>query len=460
MNGGSMNPHVFREYDIRGVVGQDLTFEFVERLASALGVYYSERGASRVSLGMDARLSSPDFKEILKQGLVSSGIDVVDLGMVPTPVMYFSLFKTDVHGGIEVTGSHNPPDNNGFKIALGKTTIYGEEILKLRRLMEEGRRVGGRGRSRSYDIVPEYVDDIVSRIRPGSRRLRVVIDPGNGVGGAPAMAVCEALGVEAFGICLEPDGRFPNHHPDPTTEEGIAMLRDEVIRLKADLGIGYDGDADRIGVVDARGRTIYGDMITTVLAGEILRERPGAKIIGEVKCSKVFFDEVARLGGVPVMGKVGHSLMKARLAEEQAALAGEMSGHIFFNDRWYGFDDAVYASARLLEILSRRDDPQAVFDALPPVVNTPEIRVECPDDVKFEAVKRFAAYAKERYRDCVDIDGVRFTDKDAWGLVRPSNTQPVIVLRFEAKNNHELSAIEGDTRKRLEEIVRELSGGR
>ncbi len=455
-----MNPEVFREYDIRGVVGTDLDEEFVKRLSRALGVYFHDRGALRISLGMDARLSSPGFKEILKKGLTASGIEVADLGMVPTPVMYFSLFRLNVDGGIEVTGSHNPADNNGFKIALGKMTIYGQEIQKIRRLMEEGRVINAQAQYTCYDIMPEYIDDIVSRIKPGKRRLKVVIDPGNGVGGAPAMAVCNALGMEVSGICLEPDGNFPNHHPDPTTLEGLAMLKSEVLSRGADIGIGYDGDADRIGVIDARGNTVYGDMITAILACDILREKSGEKIIGEVKCSKAFFDEVGKAGGIPIMGKVGHSLMKARLVHEQAALAGEMSGHIFFLDRWYGFDDAIYASARLLEILSKQADPQAIFDHLPKVENTPEIRIECPDKIKFEAVERFKAYAKGQYDECVDIDGVRFTKGDTWGLVRPSNTQPVIVLRFEAREKNALEEIEADTRGRLDDIIRDLGNGK
>jgi phosphomannomutase / phosphoglucomutase len=451
-----MNPEVFREYDIRGVVGTDLDEAFVERLSRAVSVYWKEHGVRRVSLGMDARLSSPMFKEILKRGIVASGIEVIDLGMVPTPVLYFSLFRLDLDGGIEVTGSHNPADNNGFKIALGKTTIYGPEIQKIRTIMEEGRTVNGKGNSSNYDIIPEYLDDIVSRIRPGERKLKIVVDPGNGVGGAPTLAVCHALGMDVSGICLEPDGRFPNHHPDPTTAEGLSMLRAEVLKQNADLGIGLDGDADRIGVIDSKGNTIYGDMITAILAKEILKTKKGEKIIGEVKCSKVFFDEVRRSGGIPIMGKVGHSLMKARLHQENAALAGEMSGHIFFNDRWYGFDDAVYASARLIEVLSREASPQAVFDILPKVENTPEIRIDCPDRIKFNVVEKFKAYAQERYQDCVDIDGVRFTRNDAWGLVRPSNTQPVIVLRFEARNPQELREIETDTRGHLDEIILEL----
>jgi phosphomannomutase/phosphoglucomutase len=454
-----MNPEVFREYDIRGVVGTDLDETFVERLSRAVGVYWKDHGVRRVSLGMDARLSSPVFREILKKGITASGIEVIDLGMVPTPVMYFSLFRLDIDGGIEVTGSHNPADNNGFKIALGKTTIYGPEIQKIRVIMEEGRIVSGPAASRTCDIVPEYMDDIISRIRPGARGLKVVVDPGNGVGGAPALGIYHALGMEVSGICLEPDGRFPNHHPDPTTVEGLAMLKEEVLRQGADLGIGLDGDADRVGVIDSRGNTVYGDMITTILAREILKTRKGEKIIGEVKCSKVFFDEVKKAGGIPIMGKVGHSPMKARLHQEHAALAGEMSGHIFFNDRWYGFDDAIYASARLLEVLSRVESPQAVFDSLPKVENTPEIRIDCPDRIKFDVVERFKTYARGVYPECVDIDGVRFTRSDAWGLVRPSNTQPVIVLRFEARDSQDLRAIETDTRGRLDELILELGKG-
>ena len=267
------------------------------------------------------------------------------------------------------------------------------------------------------------------------------------------MAICRGLGMDVSGICLEPDGRFPNHHPDPTIAEGVAMLTSEVLRAKADIGIGLDGDADRIGVVDARGRVVYGDMITAILARAILKDRPGEKIIGEVKCSKAIFEEIRRAGGIPIMGKVGHSLMKARLKEEQAALAGEMSGHIFFNDRWYGFDDGIYAAARLLEVLAEVDDPQAVFHGLPRMVNTPEIRFACPDEIKFAVVDKFKAFASQRYQNCIDIDGVRFEDGDAWGLVRPSNTQPVIVLRFEAADSVRLNAIQTATNAKLEEIL-------
>jgi phosphomannomutase / phosphoglucomutase len=451
-----MNPQVFREYDIRGIVGKDLDEEFVRQFAIAMGVYWGGHGVRRVSLGMDARLSSPWFGEMLKEGITASGIDVYDLGMVPTPVMYFSLFRLDIDGGIQVTGSHNPADNNGFKIARGKSTIYGSEIREIRTIMERGSALKGSGRAYTYDIMPEYIDDIVSRIGECPRSLDVIIDPGNGVGGAPAMAVCHALGMNVKGICLEPDGCFPNHHPDPTTEEGVAMLRQEVLERSADIGIGFDGDADRIGVIDGKGNHVYGDLITAILAREILKRRPGAKIIGEVKCSKVFFDEIRKAGGVPIMAKVGHSPMKARLQQEQAALAGEMSGHIFFNDRWYGFDDAIYASARLLEILSAAQDPQAIFDSLPRMYNTPEIRVDCPDEIKFQAVEKFTSYARSTSRECVDIDGVRFTQDGAWGLVRPSNTQPVIVLRFEAVTEERLGEIEKDTRERLDAIIKGL----
>ncbi|MDT8274117.1 MAG: phosphomannomutase/phosphoglucomutase, partial [Desulfomonilia bacterium] len=382
----------------------------------------------------------------------ASGIEVVDLGMVPTPVLYFSLHRLHLDGGIEVTGSHNPPDNNGFKIALGRQTIFGDEIQKIRTLMEQGRRITGTAKAHRYDIIPEYVDDIVSRVSC-QRSLKVVLDPGNGVGGAPALAVLDALGMEVIGICLEPDGRFPNHHPDPTTVEGVTMLRDEVLSTGAHLGIGLDGDADRIGVIDAKGFPVYGDMITTILAREILGRRKGEKIIGEVKCSKVFFEEVAKAGGIPIMGKVGHSLMKARLLEEKAALAGEMSGHIFFSDRWYGFDDAIYTAARLLEVLSAEEEPQSVFDSLPKLVNTPEIRIDCPDRIKFQVIESFRDYAMQRYAECVDIDGVRFTHGESWGLARPSNTQPVIVLRFEAPDERQLRSLEKDTRDKLQEII-------
>jgi len=262
--------------------------------------------------------------------------------------------------------------------------------------------------------------------------------------------------MDVTGICLEPDGNFPNHHPDPTIAEGVEMLRNKVLETGADIGIGLDGDADRIGVVDASGKVVYGDMITAVLADAILEEKPGEKIIGEVKCSKVLFERIKASKGVPIMGKVGHSLMKARLKEENAALAGEMSGHIFFKDRWYGFDDGIYAAARLVEVLSKAPAPQTVFDDLPKMHNTPEIRFHCPDEIKFKAVEEFTCYAKEKYPSCIDIDGVRFEDKRGWGLARPSNTQPVIVLRFEADTKERLDNLENDTRAKLEEIIKEL----
>ncbi len=454
-----MNPAVFREYDIRGVVGRDLDDDFVAGLARALGCYWHSKGVRKVSIGMDARLSSPRFRELMIDGVLKSGIDVVDLGLVPTPVMYYSLFKLDLDGGLEITGSHNPADNNGFKIALGKTTIHGEAIREIRDLMQSGRTVDGQGELISYDIIPEYVDEVVSRISLGKRKLKVVVDPGNGAGGVTVMQVLERLGLDAHGICLEPDGNFPNHHPDPTVAEGVAMLRDAVLKQGADIGIGLDGDADRIGIIDRRGNTIYGDMITAILADEILSRRPGEKIVGEVKCSKVFFDKVEQAGGTPIMSKVGHSLMKARLHEENAALAGEMSGHIFFSDRWFGFDDAVYAAVRMLEILSRQEEPQQIFDALPRMCNTPELRFDCADDeIKFKAVEAFVPYARQQYGRCLDIDGVRFESDDAWGLVRASNTQPVIVLRFEAESQSALRAIEQDTRAKLDEIMRQLGG--
>ena len=275
-----MNPQVFREYDIRGVVGRDLDEEFVRRFARAMGAYWVERRVKRVSVGMDARLSSPMFRDILKDGITKSGIDVYDLGLVPTPVMYYSLFCLDLDGGIQITGSHNPADNNGFKIALGKSTIYGGEILKIRDIMERGATAEGSGSACDYDIVPEYIDDVLSRIGACPRRLKIIIDPGNGVGGKTAMEIYSRMGMDVKGICLEPDGTFPNHHPDPTTAEGVEMLKRQVLQDKAHLGIGFDGDADRIGVIDSRGKPVYGDMITTILACEILKKRPGEKIIG------------------------------------------------------------------------------------------------------------------------------------------------------------------------------------
>lgn len=451
-----VNPHIFREYDIRGVVREDLTDEVVYNLGRAVGTYYRRHDVDRVSLGRDGRESSPHLRDILSRGLIETGCSVIDIGMVPTPLLYFSFFHLDVGGGVMITGSHNPPEYNGFKIGLGKTTIHGEEIQQIRRLMEADEYVSGeKGTIIEQHIIPAYQEAVLGTLQLGPHKRKVIVDAGNGMGGFVAVPLYRRMGFEVIGLYCEPDSRFPHHHPDPTVVENMQDLIARVPAERADLGIAFDGDADRIGVVDERGRIIWGDQLMIIFSREILSRRPGATVIGEVKCSQTLFDDIARHGGRPIMWKVGHSRIKAKIKEENAAIAGEMSGHIFFADRYFGYDDAIYAGARLLEILSHTDRPlSALLADVPPTVSTPEIRVECPDEKKFQVVEQLAAAFKKDHR-VIDIDGARILFDGGWGLVRASNTQPALVLRFEAESEERLKEI----RRLVEEKLRELIGG-
>ncbi len=448
-----MNPHIFREYDIRGVVGRDLTDETVYRLARALGTYFLRHGATRAVVGRDARESSPRFRDLVARGLAESGCDVLDIGMVPTPVLYFALFTQDVGAGVMITGSHNPPDNNGFKVCLGKSTIYGEQIQEVRALADSGAFSSGNGACEVRDILAAYCDRIASDIGPGARRVRLVVDGGNGMGGVVAVPLYRRLGCEVTALFCEPDSRFPNHHPDPTIVENMRFAVEAVRSGGADLGIAFDGDADRIGVVDESGRIVWGDQLMVVFSRAILRAQPGATFIAEVKCSQTLFDDIRKNGGRAIMWKVGHSLIKAKMKETGAVLAGEMSGHLFFADRYYGYDDAIYAGARLVEILSRMEGPfSSLLADLPPTVYTPEIRIDCPDERKFEVVRRL----RESYRgarEVIDVDGARIVFERGWALVRASNTQPVLVLRFEAATGQDLDAIRREVESRVRSLI-------
>lgn len=450
-----MNPLVFREYDIRGVAGRDLTETFVYDLGRAIGTYFQGHSAQRVAVGRDCRLSSPDFHDALVKGLLETGRDVVDLGMVPTPLVYFATFTLDVQGAVQITGSHNPPDENGFKICLGRGTIFGEEIQRLRSLLESGSFHRGSGHLEEHNVIAQYAAHVLGSLRPGKIPRKVVVDSGNGTAGLVAPALYRAMGVvEVMELHSEPDGRFPNHHPDPTVPENINGLMETVKAQQADLGIAFDGDADRIGVVDETGKIMWGDKLLILFSREILKERPGAMVIGEVKCSQLLFDDLATRGGVPIMWKVGHSLIKAKMREEGALLAGEMSGHLFFADRYFGYDDAIYAGARLLEILTQRDGTlSSLLSDLPPMVNTPEIRVACEDERKFDIVARLVESFQEDHR-VIDVDGARILFDDGWGLVRASNTQPVLVMRFEARTVEALDRIRKEVDGRLAQIAK------
>ena len=453
-----MNPAIFREYDIRGVADKDYDVEFARKLGLAYAALVAGKGARRIAVGRDCRLTSDKYADALKDGLRAAGLSVVDLGMCPTPLVYFSLFHLTVDGAIQVTGSHNPPDQNGFKICVGRTTIHGDDIQALRVLIERGTGAGpgaARGGEESYAIIPAYQEALIEQFGRLPRRLKVVVDAGNGTAGPVAPRIVEAIGCDTHAIFCDPDGRFPNHHPDPTMPENVRDLIATVKQDGADLGIAFDGDADRVGIVDHGGRIYWGDEMLILFARDILARQPGATIVSEVKCSQRLYDDIAKRGGVGIMWKAGHSLLKAKMRETHAALGGEMSGHIFFADRYYGYDDAIYAACRMLEIVARSPQPLARLLAdLPPAVNTPEIRVDCPDALKF----RIAEEAKKRFRqagyDIIDVDGVRVRFPDGWGLIRASNTQPVLVMRFEARTQEQLDEYRGVVERTLDEVRR------
>ncbi len=448
-----MNPSIFREYDIRGRYPDDLNRETAYELGKAFGTYYKKNGAEKISTGHDCRLSFAVLKESLIRGLRESGITVVDIGMVPTPLLYFSIVELNLDGGIQITGSHNPPEYNGFKICLGKSTIHGEEIQKIRRIVEKNDLIKGNGSLEKADMAAPYLDYLSKNLHPGDIKRKAVIDSGNGVGGLVAPEAYRNMGVEVDTLFCEPDGRFPNHHPDPTIPENLTDLKNRVAETSADLGIAFDGDADRIGVIDKEGNIIWGDQLMIIFARDILKNNRGAPIIGEVKCSQVLYDDIKKQGGKPIMWKAGHSLIKSKMKESGALFAGEMSGHLFFSDRYFGFDDAVYAGARLLEILTKQGKSvRELLSGIPAMVNTPEIRMDCPDDKKFKVVETLVNEFKKEY-DVIDVDGARVLFDGGWGLIRSSNTQPVLVLRFEAIDEKRLEEIRSIFMEKLEKVI-------
>lgn len=454
---------IFREYDIRGVVGEDLTPELATVIGRAVASKVQKAGRKEVAVGRDCRLSSPALAQGLTEGLLSSGCLVVDLGVVPTPLVYFSVFYKKMEAAVMITGSHNPPEFNGFKVMVGEETLYGEGIQDLYRIIEaeDFVRPASGGTRSEYNPVPEYIDYVAAQVKL-ARPVRVVIDPGNGTAGPVAAPLFRRLGAEVIELYTEMDGRFPNHHPDPTLPEALKDLIATVKDRGAELGIAYDGDADRLGAVDDTGQIIWGDQLMIIFARDLLASHPGAAVISEVKASQVLYDEIRRLGGRPIMWKTGHSLIKKKIREEKALLAGEMSGHIFFADRWFGFDDAIYASSRLLEIVSRSDRKLSRYLAdLPRTYNTPEIRIYASDEVKFRIVEMVKEALSQRpgVRQIIDIDGVRAVFDRGWGLLRASNTQPVLVLRFEASSPEDLERIRSEVHGVLEGVIRKLNAG-
>lgn len=455
----TFNPRIFREYDIRGQAERDLPNDFVATLGLALGTFWARHGITKVAVGRDCRLHSPRLFAELTTGIRRCGVSVIDVGVVATPLLYYAVRHFGLEGGVQITGSHNPPEDNGFKILRGKTTIHGGEIQELRHLCESRNFAitdGEPAALEQLDIVEPYLAMAQQRIELGPRRFKIVVDAGNGVGG-PLVPLLERLGFETIGLFIEPDGEFPNHHPDPTVEENVAALHAAVKEHDAELGIALDGDADRIGVVDNRGRVVWGDQLMILLARAILTEQPGAVFVSEVKCSKALYDEIARAGGQAIMWKVGHSLIKEKMRESGAVLAGEMSGHIFFAHRYFGYDDAIYSGARLVELLSKSDRTLAEHvDTLPHFFNTPEIRYAVEDEKKFELVRRVVAHYKTSAgpgkHEVVDVDGARVTWSDAWALVRASNTQPVLVMRFEATSAERLAAVRAEVERDLKQL--------
>jgi len=448
-----INPEIFREYDIRGVVDKDLNFDVVYNLGRAIGTYSIPRGVKTMTLGMDCRLSSQEYREAIKKGILSSGIDIIDIGLCATPMLYFSIRHFNAEGGVMITGSHNPPEFNGFKVCVGPDTIYGNDIQELRKIMESGTYRSGAGNVRSENISKPYEDYLFKNVEI-NRGLKIVVDGGNGVGGLFALPLLKRFGCKVTDIYCEPDGRFPNHFPDPTIPENLKELIALVKEKKAAVGIAYDGDADRLGVITDKGDVLWGDELLLLFSRFVLQKHPGAAIIGEVKCSQKLYDDIEKHGGRPIMWKAGHSLIKSKMKEEKAPLAGEMSGHLFFADRYFGFDDAIYSTIRLLEIISSSDKPiSEILSDVSRTFTTPEIRVDCPDNIKFRVVEEVKSYFRKDYK-IIDVDGVRIPFGDGWGLVRSSNTQPVLVLRFEALTEERLHVIRETIEKVLHEIMR------
>jgi len=472
-----MNPEIFREYDIRGIADTDLTPPVVEALGRSFGDYLilRNRNVRAVAIGYDARISSPRLCNNLMRGLTAAGINVTVLGLCPTPALYFSLYQLNPGAGIMITGSHNPAEFNGFKLCVGTDTMYGEEIQKLRALLEQNtqkpmvpaKSMGTVSRSK---ILPAYREYLNNQFHcDGQSPLTVVLDAGNGTAGLAAPDIIRNMGCRVIELFSEPDGRFPHHHPDPTVPGNLSALIDTVKKYKADIGIAFDGDSDRIGVVDETGSILWGDQLMVIFSRDILKTRPGSLFVSEVKCSQTMYDDIRNHGGTAVMWKTGHSLIKAKMKELQAALAGEMSGHLFFADRYFGYDDAIYAACRLVEILQQTRKGQASDGSLhtliadiPKTYATPEIRFDCPDNIKFHAVEK----VKERFtngfdlplqpREVITVDGVRAVFENGWGLIRASNTQPILVMRFEANDMPSLTAIKTMMENQLQSILSRL----
>lgn len=444
-----INPYIFREYDIRGVVANDFPPDFVQALGRGFGTFVRRQGGKEITISGDVRLSTPDLIHVFKNGVLETGVDIINIGIIPTPVNYYSMFKLDVAGAVQITGSHNPPEMNGFKLSFQKAAVYGKQIQEIKNLLVNDDFERGEGTEVRYKLLEEYISMIIEKISFG-REMKVAMDCGNAAACLAAPQIFKALQVDLTELYCEVDGRFPNHHPDPTVSENIKDLVRTVKDGQYDVGIAYDGDADRIGVVDDLGNIVWADTIMSLFLPEIVKQ--GDEILFDVKCSQALEDEIIRLGGKPVIWKTGHSLIKQRMKELGCKFGGEMSGHLFFADDYFGYDDAIYVSARFVQMLSNQNKKLSdLIAALPQYYSTPELRMECVnDEEKFKIAKSAADYFKKNY-DCLDIDGVRIKFNDGWGLVRASNTQPVIVCRFEAENPESLEEIKSLVLNKLKE---------
>ena len=449
-----LNKEIFRQYDIRGLVGKDLTEDVVLLLGKGFGSFLRKKKLKSVVIGGDVRHSTIAYKSAFSKGLCDVGCDVIDVGILATPTLYFSIAHLKTDAGVMITGSHNPPEYNGFKMNIGATgSIYGEDILKLYDIITTEDFTKGAGSIKKINGIIKVYQDYISNSIKLERPVKVLLDSGNGAGGPIAPDIFKRIGADSTAIFSEPDGNFPNHHPDPTVPKYMKTLIQKVVNEGYELGIGLDGDADRIGVVNNKGEMLFGDEIMTILSRDFLKSNPGEKIVADVKTSKTFYDDVKRNGGIPIMYKTGHSMIKEKMKKDNLLFGGEMSGHIFFKDRYFGFDDAIYASCRFLEIVSKTDKPVSEFLCdIPKLFSTPEIRIDCPDSEKFELVKRVKDSFIKDGEDVIDIDGMRINFPDGWGLCRPSNTQPVLVMRFEAKTQRRCDEIKDIVKKRIEKF--------
>lgn len=447
-----MNPGMFREYDIRGIAGKDMTEDDVVLIGKGVGTYLLKHGSSKITVGRDCRRTSDLYSEKVIEGLLSTGCDVIDIGVCPTPVLYFSISHLKQEGAVMVTASHNPPEYNGFKLSINTDSIHGEELQKILTIINEKPFVQGKGTLSTADVVTPYKKFVENNINIPNP-LRIGVDAGNGTAGVVAVPIMKNLNCEVHDIYCDMDGTFPNHEADPTVAKNMKDLIALVKEKSLDLGIAYDGDGDRMGVVDEKGNLVFGDQLMIIFAREILSRKPGATFISEVKCSQTMYDDIEKHGGKAIMWKTGHSLIKKKMKEVNAEMAGEMSGHMFFADRYLGFDDATYASCRLLEILSHTGKKMSeLLSDIPKTYTTPEIRVECADDIKFDVVKKITDFFRKNYK-VIDIDGARVLFDDGWGLVRASNTQPALVLRFEAVSEKRLNEIKNFVESTLTEIT-------